>query len=141
MKKKIPTFRTDEEAERFVDTADLSEYDLSGGRLVRFEFEKKDTRFNMRLPESLLAAVKARAKARGGSVSAVHSRGAGTGGGAGVRNRSAHDVLVNSVIYYRNSENALPSTDSILYFGRTASVDRIFQTTSKIKRILLTLNI
>ena len=41
MKKKIPTFKTDDEAERFVDTADLSEYDLSGLTPVRFEFEKK----------------------------------------------------------------------------------------------------
>ena len=31
MKKTIPTFQSDEEAEKFVDTADLSEYDLSGG--------------------------------------------------------------------------------------------------------------
>lgn len=65
MKKKIPTFRSDEEAERFVDTADLSAYDLSGATPVRFEFEKKAARVNMRLPESLLAAVKDRAKARG----------------------------------------------------------------------------
>ena len=30
----LPRFTTDEEAERFVDEADLSEYDLSGGRSV-----------------------------------------------------------------------------------------------------------
>ena len=30
MKKKIPTCKTDVEAERFVDTADLSKYDRSG---------------------------------------------------------------------------------------------------------------
>jgi predicted DNA binding CopG/RHH family protein len=65
MKKKIPAFETDEEAERFVDTADLTEYDLSQFRPVRFEFERKAARVNMRLPEPLLAAVKARAKARG----------------------------------------------------------------------------
>jgi len=29
---KIPVFKTDEEAERFVDEADLSKYDLSGFR-------------------------------------------------------------------------------------------------------------
>ncbi len=29
MKKKIPTFESDEEAERFVEEADLTEYDLS----------------------------------------------------------------------------------------------------------------
>ena len=65
MKKKIPTFKGDEEAERFVEIADLSEYDLSGARPVRFEFEKKAARVNMRLPEPLLAAVKDRAKALG----------------------------------------------------------------------------
>ena len=65
MKKKIPTFRSDEEAEGFVDTADLSEYDLSGARPVRFEFEKKAVRINMRLPAPLLEAVKEKARARG----------------------------------------------------------------------------
>lgn len=55
----------DEEAERFVDTADLSEYDLSGARPVRFEFEKKSARVNMRLPAPLLEAVKEHARARG----------------------------------------------------------------------------
>ncbi len=65
MKKKIPTFKTDREAERFIDTADLSDYDLSGARPVRFEFEKKDARVNMRLPQPLLDALKERAKQRG----------------------------------------------------------------------------
>jgi predicted DNA binding CopG/RHH family protein len=65
MKKKIPVFRTDEEAERFVAEADLTEYDLSQFKPVRFEFEKKAARVNMRLPEALLNAVKARAQARG----------------------------------------------------------------------------
>ncbi len=65
IKKKIPTFETDEEAENFVATADLSEYDLSGARPVRFEFEKKDARVNMRLPRPLLDALKARAEQRG----------------------------------------------------------------------------
>jgi predicted DNA binding CopG/RHH family protein len=65
MKKKIPTFKTDREAERFIDTADLSDYDLSGARPVRFEFEKKDARVNMRLPRPLLDAVKERARQRG----------------------------------------------------------------------------
>jgi predicted DNA binding CopG/RHH family protein len=64
MKKKIPTFRSDKEAEGFVDTADLSEYDLSGARPVRFEFEKKAARINMRLPAPLLEAVKEKARAR-----------------------------------------------------------------------------
>jgi predicted DNA binding CopG/RHH family protein len=63
--KENPVFKSDEEAERFVETADLSEYDLSQFKPVRFEFERKDARVNMRLPEPLLAAVKARAKARG----------------------------------------------------------------------------
>ena len=65
MKKKIPSFETDEEAERFVDTADLTEYDLSGARPVRFELQRKAAQINMRLPKPLLDAVKAHAKARG----------------------------------------------------------------------------
>jgi predicted DNA binding CopG/RHH family protein len=65
MKKKVPTFHSDEEAERFVETADLTEYDLSQFKPVRFEFEKKAARVNMRLPQSLLSAVKERARARG----------------------------------------------------------------------------
>jgi predicted DNA binding CopG/RHH family protein len=65
MKKKIPTFKSDEEAETFVTEADLSDYDLSGGASVQFEFEKKAARINMRLPASLLEALKAQAKARG----------------------------------------------------------------------------
>ena len=63
--KSIPAFRTDAEAERFVDTADLTEYDLTGFQPMRFEFEKKDAQLNMRVPESLLNAVKSKAKQRG----------------------------------------------------------------------------
>jgi predicted DNA binding CopG/RHH family protein len=63
--KKLPVLKTDEEAERFVETADLSEYDLSGFKPMRFEFEKKAAQLNMRVPRPLLEAVKTRAKARG----------------------------------------------------------------------------
>jgi predicted DNA binding CopG/RHH family protein len=65
MKKKIPNFRSDKAAEAFVDTADLTQYNLAGARPVRFEFEKKEARVNMRLPGPLLEAVKDSAKARG----------------------------------------------------------------------------
>lgn len=65
MKKKIPTFQTDKEAQDFVDTADLTEYDLSGGRPIQFEFEPKSAHLNMRVPKALLDAVKQRAKLRG----------------------------------------------------------------------------
>jgi predicted DNA binding CopG/RHH family protein len=63
--KTIPTFHTDAEAERFVDTADLTEYDLSGFKPMQFEFAKKDAQLNMRVPESLLEAVKSKAKRHG----------------------------------------------------------------------------
>ncbi len=62
MKKTIPTFQTDEEAEMFVDTADLSEYDLSGGTLVHFEFQPKDKAISLKLPAELLAAIKLKAQ-------------------------------------------------------------------------------
>ncbi len=64
-KKTLPVLKTDKEAEDFVANSDLSEYDLSGFEPVRFEFEKKSARLNMRVSESLLRAVKSRAKARG----------------------------------------------------------------------------
>lgn len=63
--KPLPVFKSDEEAETFVDTADLSEYDLSDFRPAQFEFEKKSAQLNMRLPEALLAAVKQKARERG----------------------------------------------------------------------------
>jgi predicted DNA binding CopG/RHH family protein len=62
MKKPIPTFETDEQAEDFVATADLSEYDLSGGQVVRFEMKRKDKPITLRLPSELLEAVRARAE-------------------------------------------------------------------------------
>ena len=39
-KKAIPAFQNDEDAEQFIATADLSEYDLSGGTVVHFEIHK-----------------------------------------------------------------------------------------------------
>ena len=41
MKKKLPKFKTDEEAEAFVDEADLSQYDPSGMKPVSLEFQPK----------------------------------------------------------------------------------------------------
>ena len=60
-----PPLQTDEAAGQFVDQADLTRYDLSRFRPVNFEFEKKTARVNMRLPEPLLRAVKAKAQTRG----------------------------------------------------------------------------
>jgi hypothetical protein len=41
MKKKLPVLKTDEEAEAFVATADLTQYDLSDMRPLRYEFAPK----------------------------------------------------------------------------------------------------
>ena len=61
----IPKLMTDEQAEAFVENADLTEYDLSAFRPARFEFEKKTARVNMRLPESLLQAIRNEARRQG----------------------------------------------------------------------------
>lgn len=63
--KTLPTFKSDREAEAFVETADLSQYDLSGGEFVRFEMKPKDKSINLRLPGPLLDAVRERAKRAG----------------------------------------------------------------------------
>ena len=65
MKKPIPTFKTDKEAEDFVATANLTDYDLAGGEIVRFELKRKDKSVNLRLPAQLLEAVQKRAKRAG----------------------------------------------------------------------------
>ena len=65
MKKKLPKLKSDEQAEEFIAKADLTHYDLSGMRMVRFEFQPKTDRVNMRLPRSLLEAVKASAAKAG----------------------------------------------------------------------------
>ena len=64
MKKIVPRLKSDEEAEAFL-AQDLSKLDFSQFKPTRFEFGKKDEQINMRVPRALLAAVKARAKARG----------------------------------------------------------------------------
>jgi predicted DNA binding CopG/RHH family protein len=73
MKRQVPRLTTDEEAEAFLEQ-DLSDLDFSQFKPVRFEFEKKAARVNMRLPEPLLAAVKARQSPRH-PLPALHPRG------------------------------------------------------------------
>jgi len=64
MKKKVPRLKTDKQAEAFLNQ-DLSDLDFTQFKPAVFEFEKKDEQINMRVPRSLLAAIKTRAKARG----------------------------------------------------------------------------
>ena len=63
--KELPSFRSDAEAEAFIEQADFSRYDLSGGEFVRFELKPKDKTVNLRLPGALLDAVRVRAKRAG----------------------------------------------------------------------------
>lgn len=65
MKQQLPLLTNDEEAERFLDTADLSQFDLSGMKRHSFEFAKKSKQVNMRFSDQLLDAVKATAAAKG----------------------------------------------------------------------------
>ena len=60
--KPFPNFASDAEAERFVETADLSQYDLMGGALPRDEWFAraedlyKDARVTLRLPQAVVDA-------------------------------------------------------------------------------------
>jgi len=63
--KPMPPLRSDAQARQFVATADLSQYDLSGFKPMRFEIEPKAAALHMRLPAPLLDAVKAKAKTKG----------------------------------------------------------------------------
>ena len=64
MTKQVPRLTSDSEAEAFLDQ-DLSGLDFGQFKPVQFEFEAKSERVNMRLPASLLAAVKASAAHEG----------------------------------------------------------------------------
>ena len=48
----LPSFKSDDEAERFVDEADLTEYDLSTMKPFRFEFADKKPPFSKGTPNS-----------------------------------------------------------------------------------------
>ena len=61
---RVPVMTTDEEAEAFLEQ-DLSELDTSQFKPLNWELLAKDARINMRLPGPLMAALKARATARG----------------------------------------------------------------------------
>ncbi len=63
--KPLPVLMSDEEAEHFLETADLTEYDLSQFKPMHFELQPKSERVNMRLPKTLLDAARARAKEEG----------------------------------------------------------------------------
>jgi predicted DNA binding CopG/RHH family protein len=65
MKKPWPVLKSDEEAERFVAEADLTEYDFTKMVPMRFELRRKDKTVSLRLPEALLDAVKRTAARRG----------------------------------------------------------------------------
>lgn len=64
-RKSWPVLRSDEEAERFVAEADLTEYDWSQMRPVHYEFADKNARVTMRIPERLVDDIKAEAEKRG----------------------------------------------------------------------------
>jgi predicted DNA binding CopG/RHH family protein len=65
MKKKVPHFKTDEEAEAFLEQ-DLTDYlHADNFKPMHFEIRPKDTNVNLRLSVGLLDAVRASAKREG----------------------------------------------------------------------------
>ena len=65
MKKPLPALTSDAAAEGFLTESDLTRFDLSAFRPHSFEFAPKSKQVNMRFPEALLDAVKAKASAQG----------------------------------------------------------------------------
>ena len=65
MTKAWPVLKTDEEAERFVTEADLTEYDFAQMMPVQFELRRKDKVVSLRLSDALLEAVKRKAARQG----------------------------------------------------------------------------
>jgi len=61
----LPRYKSDKDAEHFVDEADLSDYDLSAFKPMTFEFDAKDKSVHLRISQALLEAVKGRAAKEG----------------------------------------------------------------------------
>ena len=74
MKKPLPTLTNDAGAENFVAESDLTRFDLSALRPHSFKFAPKSKQVNMRFPEALLDAAKAKASAHGGPISGLSGR-------------------------------------------------------------------
>jgi predicted DNA binding CopG/RHH family protein len=65
MKKKVPHFKTDEEAEAFLEQ-DLTDYLHAGNfKPMHFEIRPKEKSINLRISEDLLAVVRENAKREG----------------------------------------------------------------------------
>jgi predicted DNA binding CopG/RHH family protein len=62
--RKVPTFKTDEEAEAFLEQ-DLSDLDFSQFKLMHFEIRPKEKTVNLRISEGLLEAVRENARREG----------------------------------------------------------------------------
>jgi predicted DNA binding CopG/RHH family protein len=62
--KQVPVLTTDEQAEAVLDQ-DLSDLYFTQFRDINWEAEPKSARITMRLPQSLMTALKARAAQRG----------------------------------------------------------------------------
>ena len=76
MKRKVPRMTTDEEAEAFLEQ-DLSDLDFSQFKPVKFEFQAKAARLNMRLPVPLLN-VEGQSQGERRSLYPLYPRGSGT---------------------------------------------------------------
>lgn len=62
MKRKLPTAKTDRQAAALVTRADLTKHDLAVMKPMRFEFEAKEVRIDIRVPGKLLDAIKVAAR-------------------------------------------------------------------------------
>ncbi|HTV72022.1 MAG TPA: CopG family antitoxin [Rhizobiaceae bacterium] len=69
--KQFPVFHTDAEAEEFVATADLSEYDMSGFIPWDLAMNSPENEAYVLVPKDLVAAARAEAAARGVAFSEV----------------------------------------------------------------------
>jgi len=68
MSKTFPRFSSDKEAEDFVESADLSEYDFTDFKRVHFERDDKLAHIDLQLPAQLFTVLSRKAAAEGMST-------------------------------------------------------------------------
>ena len=106
--RKFPALNTDAEAEAFLDQ-DLSDLDFSQFKPMRFEFQPKTVRVNMRLPAEFLTAVRPQGRGRRHAISTLHPRHTGGGRWRGRRGFEWFQAARVSFLRHPHPHNAQPA--------------------------------
>ena len=109
MKRKVPRMTTDKEAEAFLEQ-DLSDLDFSQFKPVKFEFQAKAARLNMRLPAAAARCSEGERQGARRTLHPVYPRGSGTGDSR----ETGQAPPLNNALYDTKLKKLSRGADSVL---------------------------